>query len=159
MQKHSAQVQIKNVGEQTVLLLKGISTKETIGQDMEAMFGKVFTYIDGAGIQPLGPPLALYYTEPGPQWKISVAVPVANETVVPEVNQRIQLITLAGGKMASTIHTGSYEQLGDAWNMFYQWVQSNDYYPAGPAREIYLEGPEQQPDPTKYQTQLLWPVH
>ena len=120
MKKDPAQAQIKNVGEQTVLLLKGTSTKETIGQDMDAMFGKVFACMNGAGIQPVGPPLSLYYTEPGPQWKISVAVPVANETVLPEVNEPIQLIILAGGKMAFTIHTGPYEQLGDAWNMFFQ---------------------------------------
>ncbi len=157
--QQSSPVQINNVGEQTVLLLKVTSTKETIGQDMGAMFGKVFAYMGGAGIQPAGPPLSLSYTEPGPQWKIAVAVPVANETGTPKANELIQLITLAGGKMASAIHTGPYEKLGDAWNMFYQWVQSNGYYPAGPAREIYLVGPEQQPDPTKYQTQLLWPVH
>ena len=159
MQQDSAKVQIKNVEEQTILLLKGTSTKETIGQDMGAMFGKVFTYLDSADIQPAGPPLSLYYTEPGPQWKIAVAIPVANETKAPNANEPIQLITLAGGKMAFAIHTGSYEQLEDAWNIFFQWVQSNGYYPAGPAREIYLVGPEQQPDPAKYQTQLLWPVH
>ena len=88
-----APVQIKTVGEQTVLLLKGISTKETISQDMGAMFGKVSAYMGGAGIQPAGPPLSLYYSEPGLQWKIAVAVPVANETGTPEANELIQLIT------------------------------------------------------------------
>ena len=157
--KQSAPVQIKNIGEQTVLLLKGTSTRETIGPDMGAMFGKVYAYMSGAGIQPAGPPLSLYYTEPGPQWKIAVAVPVAKETGTPKASEPIQLITLAGGKMASAMHMGPYKKLGGAWNTFSQWVKSNGYYPAGPAREIYLVGPEKQPDPAKYQTQLLLPVH
>jgi effector-binding domain-containing protein len=157
--QESVSVQIKNVGEQIVLLLKGTSSKQTIDTDMDVMFKKVYDYMVGAGIKPSGPPLSLYYTEPGPQWKIAVAVPVAKETKTPKANEAVQLVTLTGGKMASVMHTGPYEKLGDAWTKFSKWVQSNGYSPAFPAREIYRIGPEKQPNPAKYQTQLLWPVH
>jgi len=32
------------------------------------------------------------------------------------------------------------------------------YHPAGPAREVYVNGPPQESDPAKFRTELLWPV-
>ena len=38
------------------------------------------------------------------------------------------------------------------------WMQEHGREPAGPLREIYWVGPESGSDPTKYETEVVWPV-
>ena len=150
------QFKVKDVSTQTVLLLKGESLVQTIGPDMGTMYGKVYGYMETKKIIPTGPPIAVYYSEPGPEWKIGVAVSVSGETVG---QGDIESTTLPGGKMISVIHNGPYEKLGESWNALSDWMKESKYYPAGPGREIYLVGPPQETDPAKFQTELLWPVN
>ena len=150
------QFKVKDVSTQTVLLLKGESSVQTIGPDMGAMYGKVYGYMETKKINPTGSPIALYYSEPGPEWKIGVAVPVSGGTVG---QADIESTTLSGGKMISVIHNGPYEKLKESWNALSDWMKKSKYYPAGPGREVYLVGPPQETDPARFQTELLWPVN
>ncbi len=147
--------QIKNVSPQHVLFLKGKTSVQNIGPDMGSMYGKIFGYIGTKAINPIGPPIALYFSEPGPEWKIGVAVPVPEGTVG---EGAIESTTLPGGKMVSTTHIGSYEKLKESWNALSDWLKNSKYYPSGPAREVYIIGPPKESDPTKFKTELLWPI-
>ena len=147
--------QIKNVSPQYVLLLKGKSSVKNIGLDMGSMYGKIYGYMGTKTINPVGPPIALYFSEPGPEWEIGVAVPVPEGTVG---QGTIESTTLPGGKMVSTMHIGPYENLDESWNALSDWMKKSKYNPAGPGREVYLLGPPQESDPAKFRTELLWPV-
>ena len=93
------QIEVKNISSQRVLLLKGKSSMQTIGPDMGSMYGKVYGYMGTKKINPAGAPIALYYSEPGPEWEIGVAVPVPDATVG---QGAIESTTLPGDKMVST---------------------------------------------------------
>jgi effector-binding domain-containing protein len=147
--------QIKNISPQYVLFLKGKSSVQNIGQDMGAMYGKLYDYMGTKTINPVGPPIALYFSEPGPEWEIGVAVPVTEGT---GGQGAIEATTLPGGKMVSTMHIGPYEKLHESWNALSDWIKKNKYNPAGPGREVYLLGPSQETDPVKFETELLWPI-
>jgi effector-binding domain-containing protein len=123
---------------------------------MGSLYGRVYTYMTTKKINPTGPPIALYYSEPGPDWKIGAAVPVPEGTAG---QGDIYSIVLPGGKMASTIHMGSYDKLGESWSALSDWIQKSHYKPAGPGREVFLVGPPQESDPAKFRTELLWPVN
>ncbi len=93
--------QIKNVSPQYVLLLKGKSSVQTIGQDMGSMYDKIYGYLETNTINPVGPPIALYFSEPGPEWEIAVAVPVPEGTmgqgaIVPSGNGTATAISPSG---------------------------------------------------------------
>ena len=147
--------QIKNVSPQYVLLLKGKSSVQTIGQDMGSMYDKIYGYLETNTINPVGPPIALYFSEPGPEWEIAVAVPVPDGTMG---QGAIESTTLPGGKMVSTMHIGPYEKLNESWSALSDWMKNGKYNPAGPGREVYLLGPPQESDPVKFRTELLWPL-
>jgi effector-binding domain-containing protein len=149
------QIEVKNVSSQRVLLLKGKSSIQTIGPDMGSMYGKVYGYMGTKMINPAGAPIALYYSEPGLEWEIGVAVPVPDATVG---RGAIESTTLPGGKMVSTLHIGPYEKLSESWNALSDWMKKSNYNSAGPGREVYLLGPPQETDPAKFRTELLWPV-
>jgi effector-binding domain-containing protein len=149
------QIQVRNVPPQKVLLLKGQSSVQKIGQDMGFMFEQVYGYLGKKGIQPAGPPIALYFSEPGPEWAIGVAVPVPEGT---PGQGTIESTTLPGGKMVSAMHIGPYEKLSESWDELSAWMKKSEYRPAGPGREVYILGPPQESEPAKFQTELLWPV-
>ena len=153
--REELQIKVKNVPPQTVLLLKGKSSVEKIGHDMGAMYEQVYGYLERKGIGPAGPPIALYFSEPGPEWIIAVAVPVPEGT---PGQGAIESTTLSGGKMVSAMHIGPYEKLSDSWETLSAWVKKKEYQPAGPGREVYLLGPPQEKDPAKFRIELLWPV-
>ncbi|MEX1329727.1 MAG: GyrI-like domain-containing protein [Desulfobacterales bacterium] len=153
--KEELKFQVKNVSPQYVLLLKGKSSVQNIGQDMGAMYGKIYDYMGTKTINPVGPPIALYFSAPGPEWEIGVAVPVPAGT---GGQGAIEATTLPGGKMVLTMHIGPYEKLNESWNALSDWIKKNKYNPAGPGREVYLHGPSQESDPAKFRTELLWPV-
>jgi effector-binding domain-containing protein len=154
--KGELKFQVKNVSPQYVLLLKGKSSMQNVGQVMGSMYGKIYAYLGTKKINPTGPPIALYYSGPGPEWKIGVAVPVPEGTVG---EGAVQPITLPGGKMVSTMHIGPYEKMRESWSALSDWINNSEYYPAGPGLEVYLVGPPQETDSTKFRTELLWPVH
>ena len=59
---------------------------------------------------------------------------------------------------AVTIHTGSYDGLGDAHAAMEHFLDEQRLTKAGPAREVYLTDPGEVPDPAQWKTQLIWPV-
>jgi effector-binding domain-containing protein len=155
MAQRELQVTVKEVSPQTVLLLKGESSLETIAKDMGAMFEQLSNYMQERGVKPTGPALSLYYTEPGPDWEIAVAVPVSEDATGKDP---VELTKLPGGNMLSTIHEGPYEKLGETWEAFSSWVKNSEHKLSGPTMEVYLECPPQESDPDKFQTELLWPI-
>ena len=153
--KEELEFQVKNVSPQYVLLLKGKSSAQNISQDMGSMYSKVYGYMGTKTINPVGPPIALYFSAPSPDWEIGVAVPVDDGMLG---QGAIEATTLPGGKMVSTMHIGPYEKLHESWNALSDWIKKSEYTPAGPGREVYLHGPSQESDSAKFRTELLWPI-
>ncbi len=72
---------------------------------------------------------------------------------------RMRVEELPAVQVASTVHHGSYETIGDAHNAVFAWIEANNYHIAGPDREIYLYNrmPIRRDDPT-YVTEIQYPV-
>ena len=106
----------------------------------------------------VGPFLALYhdmeYREKDVD--IEVAIPV-NEDL--SLFDPIKIRDLPGeDTVASTIHRGPYEKIGEAYQALMSWCEANGYELAGPDREIYLTSPPEASDPADYVTELQQPV-
>ncbi len=77
---------------------------------------------------------------------------------VPE-SGRVRVHELPAAMMASTVHHGSYETIGDAHNAVLAWVEANGYQIAGADRELnlYHTPPFRRDNPT-YITEIQYPV-
>jgi effector-binding domain-containing protein len=84
-----------------------------------------------------------------------VSVPLAG--VILPVG-RVKPGQLPASKVARTIYHGPYEGLGAAWGEFVDWIEANGHTPAPDLWECYLTGPEMDPDPETWQTQLNRPL-
>jgi len=126
--------------------------------DCGQLYGEIFAHLGRHRISPAGPPLAVYYDEEYRERDVDVeaAVPVAGP--VPP-GDRIAVRELpAVEEMACTVHLGSYDTLGEAYNRLMTWIEANGYRICGPNREVYVQGAEPGSDPSAGVTELQFPV-
>ena len=95
------------------------------------------------------------YQEWGPGMvTLHAGLPVASATP----SDDIYVETLTACQAAVTIHSGSYDGLGEAHAAVEQYLAEHELDKAGPPREIYLTDPGEVPDPKDWKTQIIWPV-
>jgi AraC family transcriptional regulator len=66
--------------------------------------------------------------------------------------------TLPGGPAATTVHTGPYDTLSEAYAAVEAWIESHQLEPAGAPWEYYITDPAEFPDPKDWRTEVFWPL-
>lgn len=150
------EIKVKEVPEQPALMIRKRTTMEGIGDAMGEAFGELMVYIVRAGVAPSAPPLCVYSEEfdgerGGEMW---VCVPVPPGT---SGEGAVEAVVLTGGTMATTVHQGPYDTLGQAYAAVFGWIEEHDHRPAGPMRDVYLTDPDEVP-PEEYLTEVQWPI-
>ena len=151
----SQEVVIKKVAAMKVASVRGvIPTYGDIGQ----LYSTLFKHTGRHRARPAGPALALYHDEGYRESDVDVeaAVPVSKD--IPD-GERVKVRELPTvEEMACTVHKGSYDTMGEAYNQLLAWIEANGYHICGPNREIYIKGPGLLTKPSKYVTELQIPV-
>ena len=71
----------------------------------------------------------------------------------------VKVYELPPATVASTLHHGAYNRLGEAYEAVMRWVESNGYTISGPVRELYLQfSMPVRPDDESYLTEIQVPV-
>ena len=104
----------------------------------QAAFERLGGFLAARGTSPLGPPVALYFSDPGVGeadlvWEVGFPVPATLKAEAP-----FELKDIPGSLTAVHVHKGSLEDLGTAWPAFVQWVLANGYRPVGPAMQLFV---------------------
>ena len=136
----------------------GIRTKTTmdkIGQTMGPLFGELHGYIQQSGQAPAGMPFAIYHAMDGGAVDLECGMPVASPLAGTD---RIRAGELPCGTVATVTHTGPYDQLGRTWEALTAWMKSEGLEPAGAPWEVYVTDPGAEPDPSKWRTDIFFPV-
>ena len=71
---------------------------------------------------------------------------------------RVKAGRLPAATVARTVHHGPYEGLGAAWEEFGAWIAAEGHVPAADLWECYVAGPESDPDPASWRTELNRPL-
>ena len=136
----------------------GIRTKTTmdkIAETMGMLFGELHGYLQQSGQAPAGMPFAIYHEMHGGTVDLECGMPVASPIAGTD---RIRAGELPRGKAATVTHTGHYEQLRHTWEALTAWMKSEGLEPAGAPWEVYVTDPGREPDPTKWRTDIFFPV-
>jgi effector-binding domain-containing protein len=107
------------------------------------------------GITPVGEPFAYYMGAPTRTVKLEAGFPIA---VACAPQGEVVPSELPGGPIASGTHFGPYETMVDTYQQLTTWIAEHGLVPGDSMWEIYLSDPQQEPDPTKWRTQIFWPV-
>jgi effector-binding domain-containing protein len=65
---------------------------------------------------------------------------------------------LPGGAVLTLLHEGPYRSLGRSWESLNALVATHGRTASGAPWEAYVIGPESEPDPSKWRTELYQPV-
>ena len=135
--------------------VREFANRDAIGQLFERALPQIFGYLGGAGIQPAGPPLGVYYSVTEDGFEMAVAVPVSEP--IPEGGP-LSAGKLPGGRAVTSTYEGHYEGLSAAWTEFNQAVDDAGHERRSPSWEDYVIGPPDEEDPSRWKTVLVQPI-
>lgn len=115
----------------------------------------VFRYATESGFTLVGPPVTRYRAWGPALLTLEAGLPVAEGA---KGEGDIQLGSLQGGTVASTVHRGPYEGLHAAHAAVELWLEAEGLRPGGAAWEVYLTDPGEVPDPADWMTEVIWPI-
>jgi DNA-binding transcriptional MerR regulator len=129
------------------------------------LFGEVYEAIRSYVNEALAPnpelggqTLVLWYDSEFKETEVEGAAAFMLRTRVPE-SGRVRVHDLPAATMASTVHHGTYESIGQAHEAVLGWIEANGYQIAGADRELNLHHtpPIRRDDPS-YITEIQYPV-
>jgi DNA-binding transcriptional MerR regulator/predicted transcriptional regulator YdeE len=130
-----------------------------------SLFGEVYEAISPYVNEALHPnpelggqTLVLWYDTEYKETDVDGAAAFMLRCPIPE-SGRVKVHELPAALMASTVHQGAFETIGEAHTAVYQWIEANGYRIVGADRELnlYHEPPIRHDDPTSV-TEIQYPV-
>jgi len=148
-------IETKVIQPQAVMNIRVITTPAEIGQTLGQILGEVWAYLQGLGVQPAGPPFARYYEYQSDHVDMDAGLPVSSPVAGAG---RISAGELPGGKVAVIWHIGPYDTLRETYEALESWVQEQKQEAAGAPWEVYWIDPGEEPDSSKWRTEVICPL-
>ena len=129
-----------------------------IGENIQQIIGQalfaITRYAGELGVSPAGAPFVAYHGMNGHSMDVEIGFAFGQKL---KGRDNIQAGEIPGGKSASYVHVGPYDQLGGALALLNQWMLKNGYEGTGVSYEYYLNDPQiTQHD--KLETQIVIPI-
>jgi effector-binding domain-containing protein len=150
----SYDVVVKQVDPQVVASIRTTLPKYN---EVGSLFGELFQAL-GPNAGQVGVGIAIWHDPGLKESDVDAEAALTLLGSVPE-SRRMRVYELPGATMASTVHRGPYQTLGDAHDAVMKWSEAHGYRIAGPIREVYLHltMPARQDDPSDI-TEIQHPV-
>lgn len=137
-----------------------VGTTYTVSPDSLAevsrdAYHRLYAALTSNGVSPAGAPRMVYRAMEDDAWTVEACVPVAGVSAAPD---GFELHRIRGGRAAVTRHVGPYDELGIAYREVESWIDANGLTSAGTPYDVYLDDPTEVGDPTKLETEIVWPV-
>ena len=123
---------------QHTAVVKGHVTTEGLAEFLGRAFGEVINVLDKQELHPTGAPFGRYRATDG-GFDLEIGFP-CSDVVKPE--GRVEASELPGGRVARTMHVGSYDDVGAAYEAAMAWLTDEGCVSTGVPWECYLDGPE-----------------
>jgi effector-binding domain-containing protein len=138
---------------QPALTVRTRSSVQDLPQLLGKTFGAIMQYLGELREQPAGGPFTAYYNMDMQNMDVEIGFPVARKLAG---RGEIQPGEIPGGKAATLMHVGPYDQMQPAYDALAKWIAAQGYEAAGAAYEFYYSPPETPPAETR--TLILFPV-
>jgi effector-binding domain-containing protein len=138
----------------TAVILLTVPRAE-ISHVMGPAIAEVMAAIAAQGADLVGPCFTYHMKRPSDQFDFEVGFPV-NKPLMPA--GRVKTGKIPAAKIVRTTYRGGYEGLSAAWGEFCNWIETKGLNPQDSLWECYLSGPESNPDPATWRTELNRPL-
>ncbi len=158
----SAAPRIETRAEQPYAAVRAQVTMETLGTVVPPLTQEIFAWLGDRGVAPAGAPFWKYdVIDMAGQLEVEAGVPV---TAAVAGDGRVISGVLPAGRYATVVHVGHPSELAEATAALLDWAAGQDLtWDMSPGEdgerwgsrlEIYLTDPREEPDMTKWETQL-----
>jgi DNA-binding transcriptional MerR regulator len=142
---------LKKVEPQRIVSVRQVvSSISAMYQYRCTLFNAIYRWLEQNRIEPAGLELAVYHNAEFTEQDIDMEAAVVADSLYPKAGapttstgNEVIIRELPGAQtMASIIHQGRPQDVGQAMVSLYSWIGENDYSTSGPYREIHLYGRE-----------------
>jgi effector-binding domain-containing protein len=119
--------------------------------------------IQAAGAMPAGAPFGRYYEFGEDSVDVEIGIPVS--APLPDLPAlagspagEIGNGELPGGRVAFTVHRGSYDGLTDTWGHLREWIEEQGHAVGDGPWESYVDDPGDMSDIDNVRTEIVWPI-
>ena len=147
-------MEVRSIEERDTMSMRTSTPVENLSKVMGECYGEIMQYLGPKGIQPAGPPFAMYYNMDMSNLDVEIGFPVA---VNAEGNGRVNPGKLPGGKDAVAIHVGPYDKIGETYNRLTAYVKEQGLETLPFSYEFYLNDPGDTP-PEELETEIHFPI-
>lgn len=152
--------------EQPYAAIRSEVSMQEIPAVLPPLVPEVFAWLGKNNVTPAGPPFFRYLAcNPGNRFMVEVGVPVATAV---NGDDRVQGGSFPTGRYAKVTHLGSYDRLKEAHMFLEAWVEKNGLHCKQSVSngsiswdsraEFYVNDWKEEPDPDKWQTDVLFLV-
>jgi DNA-binding transcriptional MerR regulator len=149
-------VQVTDKPARPALVLRFRSSQDRLGQDIGVAMRTLADAARQARAHGAGPPVIIWsHQHNGSEIAYEgLACQPVRELMEPSGDA--VLGEVPGGRFASAVHTGPFEELGAAYEAVAAWIEEHRHHIAGPPQQTYLTAHET--DPARYRTEIAFPI-
>lgn len=147
--------QILKTDAQLTAIIRLTIPREEIQNVMGPGIAELMAAAAAQGIGPAGPVFSHHLRIDPDTFDFELGVPV---TAPVAAAGRVKAGQLPAATVARTVYHGPYEGLGPAWEEFDAWIAAEGHTAAPDLWECYVAGPESNPDPAHWRTELKRPL-
>jgi effector-binding domain-containing protein len=153
------EISLEEVAPMPILAIRDSITVEEMEAFYGQSYGALMAFAQANQIMISGAPLsvALMWNETGTSL-MEAALPIMEMMEVSENEYAIYSRILEGGQMAVVTHYGPYDAIGNAYEAIEAFMAAEGYAPAGAPFEVYVIDPSTEPDASKWETKVYWPI-
>lgn len=151
------EVEVVELQPQPTLCRHSTTTQDAIVEVFDRDMPALWAAVQEHGYQPAGVPYARYHKWDEDGVEVEVGMPLA-APIEGEAPADMQAGELPGGRTVRTVHAGSYDGLGGAYEAIEAWLASNGEAGTGAPWESYVTDPGAQPDVSQWRTEVFRPL-
>ena len=149
------EIKESTVESQTIAAIRNKVVFADIPKTMQEIFSTIPAYIAKNGGTITGPPMAITINYTNDSWDFEGAFPVNKEI---KGTEKIQIKKSYSGKVIYLVYFGPYDQTATAYNELHKYLKTKNLEENGGPWEVYLTDPSSEPDPSKWKTEIYFPI-
>ncbi len=147
--------EITETAEQPAAVIHLTIPREEMQEVFPPAVHELMEVLGDQGVEPTGPVFAHHLRVDPEVFDFRVGLPVDGPV---EDAGRVTEGRLPAARVARTVHRGAYDGLPEAWAELEAWIEENGHTAGSDAWERYVVGPESDPDPSAWRTELNRPL-
>jgi effector-binding domain-containing protein len=147
----------KQVDPEPIAAIRATTTPSELGGQFATWLPAVRTFLEEKGLRVAGPSMARYHDFREDFVDVEAGY-VIEAPGKPETKNAISTGELPGGTVAATWHIGPYDTISKAFDALHDWIHQQGMEEGSGPWEIYWTSPGDEPDSSKWRTEIRWPV-